>query len=192
MAWIFRPGKVHEQTAIKAFEVIEFPMRGPGSASKHRTATDWAAFRRGLRTGEAHGTCGCGSATNFLSDLQPALILTQRTLPPRIDLDQSSATTDGYGGHRKLVHRFEHWDCIIRRFGGVLSGPWPTAPSRRSTIVRGRAKRLKSPPRPRRGWCRWPARKAKDLGYPWAVIRSPCPRGQGAGMAQRSPAHSLS
>jgi hypothetical protein len=35
-----------------------------------------------------------------------------------------------------------------------------------------------------------PCRDLRSLS--WAVIRSPCPRGQGVGMAQRSPAPSLS
>src|SRR6516225_11843219 len=55
------------------------------------------------------------------------------------------------------------WDCIIRRFSGVLSGPLPTARSRRSTIVRGRAK---SPAEAKAWLVSLACRKAKDLGYP--------------------------
>jgi hypothetical protein len=48
---ILRFGKVHDQTAIQAFKMVEFPRCGTRSASEHRNAADWAGFCRRLNTG---------------------------------------------------------------------------------------------------------------------------------------------
>ena len=53
------------------------------------------------------------------------------------------------------------WGCIIRRSGAVSSGPWRSAHWRRWMIAPGQAKRRRSRPRPRHGWCRWPAGKPR-------------------------------
>jgi hypothetical protein len=56
------------------------------------------------------------------------------------------------------------WDCIIRRFSGVLSGPWPTARWWRSTIIRGQGNKITAEAK---AWLvSLACRKAKDLGYP--------------------------
>jgi hypothetical protein len=79
----------------------------------------------------------------------------------------------------------EPWDCIIRRFSGVLSGPWPTARSSRSTTVRGRAKSPRSPPRPKPGWCRWPAGRRRTWVIPTSRGRPGCWPGTPVSMGQR-------
>jgi hypothetical protein len=82
---IFRSGIFDDQIAIEAFEVIEIPTHRGLSCSKHRHAADWAAF-------DGRGSGGPG-AHMFIGIALPGLRfdLKQRSLPPRTDLDQSSA-----------------------------------------------------------------------------------------------------
>lgn len=56
----FRPGIVHEQTTIQAFQMIGFQMRGVHSAGEQCDATERAEV---LGAGEASGSfCFCGFA----------------------------------------------------------------------------------------------------------------------------------
>src|ERR1700690_1694437 len=58
------------------------------------------------------------------------------------------------------------WGCIISPSSAPLSGHWPMVRWRHSMIARDRARSRRSPPRPRHGWCRWPAARRRELGYP--------------------------
>src|SRR5215475_8052068 len=49
-----RLGIVHDQTAIQAFEMIEFQIMKLISPSDHRDPTDWAGFYRGLSSQGNH------------------------------------------------------------------------------------------------------------------------------------------
>src|SRR6516162_11182726 len=78
---VSRSGIIHDQTAVQAFEVSEFPACGIGSASEHRNAADGAGFCGRLNTGR-RGVHGAEPRLTLPSD-NPIRVCT--------DLDQNQA-----------------------------------------------------------------------------------------------------
>src|SRR5262244_1412343 len=68
------------------------------------------------------------------------------------------AVARALGLHHQTVQR-----CVER---ALLTAQW-----RRSTTARGRAKSPRSPPRPKRGWCRWPAGRRRTWVIPTSCGR---------------------
>src|SRR5258707_14555908 len=85
-----------------------------------------------------------------------------------------SSRRAGYRGRRccwpiARILRSVRWGkelgFTIKRFSAAWSGRWAMGRWWRSRIGHGRAKNRSSRRRPKPGWCRWRATRAKEHGY---------------------------